>query len=42
MDPVILHRMREILTDPMELGKVVLEEKKSIKKMKMEKVLAQS
>ena len=33
---------REILTDPMEFGKVVLEEKKSIKKMKMEKVLAQS
>jgi hypothetical protein len=29
--------MREILTDPMEFGKVVLEEKKSIKKMKMEK-----
>jgi hypothetical protein len=33
--------MREILTDSMEFGKVVLEEKKSIKKMKMEKVLAQ-
>jgi hypothetical protein len=34
--------MREILSYPVEFGKVVLEEKKSVKKMKMEKVLAQS